>query len=44
MDARKYGIFASGVRNPFKTLQFILFSKVISAVLMDFDNISTTFK
>ena len=39
MDARRYGIFASRAGNPFKTLQFILYSKVIFAAFVDFDNI-----
>ena len=44
MGAGRYGIFASRAGNPFKTLQFILYSKVIFAVLVDFDNISINFK
>ena len=39
-----YGIFFSRTGNPFKTLQFILYSNVIFAAFVDFDNISTNFK
>ena len=44
MGAGRYGIFASRAENPFKTLQFILYSNVIFAAFVDFDNISINFK
>ena len=40
MGAGRYGIFASRAGNPFKTLQFILYSNVISPPLW----ILTTFQ
>ena len=36
--------FFSRTGNPFKTLQFILYSNVIFTAFVDFDNISTNFK
>ena len=44
MGAGRYGIFASRAGNPFQTLQFILYSNLIFAAFVDFDNISTNFK
>ena len=44
MSAGRYGIFASRAGNPFQTLQFILYSSLILAAFVDFDNISTNFK
>ena len=44
MGAGRYGIFASRAGNPFQTLQFILYSNLILAAFVDFDNISTNFK
>ena len=44
MGAGRYGIFASRAGNPFQTLQFILYSSLILAAFVDFDNISTNFK
>ena len=44
MGAGRYGIFASRAGNPFQTLQFILYSNLIFAAFVDFDNISTYFK
>ena len=43
MGAGRYGIFASRAGNPFQTLRFILYSNLIFAAFVDFDNISTNY-
>ena len=44
MGEGRYGIFASRAGNPFQTLQFYLYSNLIFAAFVDFDNILTNFK